>query len=100
MRLPARDYEATIVATMVIGIRELKNRATEILREVEENRAPVVVTRHGRPSALILPIGSPEAEDYVLSHAPEIVASLREAESDMRGRKTIGLSTYKRRRDL
>lgn len=85
---------------MAIGIRDLKNRATEILRGVEENRSPVVVTRHGRPSALILPIDSPEAEDYVLSHAPEIVASLREAESDHRRRKTVGLTTYKRRRGL
>lgn len=85
---------------MVIGIRDLKNRATEILRGVEENRSPVVVTRHGRPSALILPIDSPEAEDYVLSHAPEIVASLREAESDHRKGKTVDLTTYKRRRGL
>lgn len=60
---------------MAIGIRELKNHATEILRGVEERKAPVVVARYGRPNALILPINSPEAEDYVLSHAPEIVAS-------------------------
>ena len=85
---------------MSIGIRELKNRATEILRGVEVGKAPVVVTRHGRPTALILPIDSPEAEDYVLSHAPEFVASLREAESDLGRGKTIGLRTYKRRRDL
>lgn len=85
---------------MAVGIRELKNRATEILRGVEERKAPVVVTRHGRPSALILPIDSPEAEDYVLSHAPAIIASLREAESDRRRGKTIGLRAYKRRRGL
>lgn len=88
------------MATMAVGIRELKNRATEILRGVEEQKAPVVVTRHGRPTALILPIDSPEAEDYVLSHAPEIVASLREAESDLRRGRTTSLRAYKRRRDL
>lgn len=88
------------MATMAVGIRELKNRATEILRGIEEEKAPVVVTRHGRPRALILPIDSPEAEDYVLSHAPEIVASLKAAESDLRRGKTIGLRTYRRRRGL
>jgi len=62
--------------------------------------APVVITRHGRPRALILPIDSPEAEDYVLSHAPEIIASLREADTDLREGKTITLKTYKRRRGL
>ena len=49
---------------------------------------------------LILPMDSPEAEDYVLSHGREIVASLREAEADLRRGKTISLKTYKRRRGL
>lgn len=98
--MPPPSFAATIIATMAVGIRDFKNRVTEILRGVEERKSPVVVTRHGRPSALILPIDSPEAEDYVLSHAPEIVASLREAESDRRLGRTINLRAYKRRRGL
>lgn len=96
----SRSKGATIVGTMAIGIRDLKNRASEILRAVEAGSGPVVITRHGRPSALILPINSPEAEDYVLSHASEIVASLREADADLRQGKTISLKTYKRRRGM
>lgn len=52
-------------------------------------RKGLVVTRHGKPAALILPIDSPEAEDYVLSHAPEIVKSLREAEDDLTAGKAV-----------
>lgn len=85
---------------MAIGIRELRNRASEILRGVEELKSHVVVTRHGRPSALILPIDSVEAEDYVLSHAPEIVASLREADTDLRRGNTVSLRKYKKQRGL
>lgn len=85
---------------MAIGMRELKNRVAQILRGIEEGHGPVVVTRHGRPTALILPIDSPEAEDYVLAHAPAIVASLREAESDLRSGKTLSLSEYRRKRGL
>jgi prevent-host-death family protein len=39
-----------------VGVRELKNRATEILRNVRENQAEYVVTYHGRPVAVLLPI--------------------------------------------
>lgn len=85
---------------MAIGIRDLKNRATEILRTMSETGAAVVVTRHGRPTALILPIESAEAEDYVLAHAPEIVSSLREAESDLRTGQTVTMDSYRRRRGL
>jgi len=85
---------------MAVGIRDLKNRATQILREVEEEGAAVVVTRHGRPAALILPIGSAEAEDYVLAHSHEIVSSFREAQADLRGGRTTTLRSYRRGRGI
>ena len=85
---------------MVVGVRDLKNRTTEILRSIEKSGSAVVVTRHGKPTALILPMGSPEAEDYILSHAPEVVASLREAEADLRSGRTTTLKSYRRRRGL
>jgi prevent-host-death family protein len=39
-----------------IGIRELKTRASEIVRKVKEEGAHYVVTRHGNPVAVLLPI--------------------------------------------
>jgi antitoxin YefM len=85
---------------MAIGIRELRNRVTEVLRRVQERGSGIVVTRHGRPAALILPIDSPEAEDYVLSHAPEFVTSLREADADLRAGRTITLDEYRKTRKI
>jgi prevent-host-death family protein len=85
---------------MAVGIRDLKNRTAQIVRAVEEEGSAVVVTRHGRPAALILPIDSPEAEDYALSHASEVVSSLREAESDLRAGRTTTLRAYRRRRGV
>ena len=41
---------------MRVGVRELKNRTTEILRDVRENRAEYVVTYYGRPVAVLLPV--------------------------------------------
>ena len=41
---------------MRVGVRELKNQATEILRQVRENHAEYVVTYHGRPVAVLLPV--------------------------------------------
>jgi prevent-host-death family protein len=39
-----------------IGIRELKARASELVRAVNEERARYVITRRGKPAALIIPI--------------------------------------------
>ncbi len=40
-----------------IGVRELKARASEIIRKVREQRARYVITYRGRPVALLMPLG-------------------------------------------
>jgi len=62
-----------------VGVRELKNRASEILRAVREEGAEYIITYQGRPSAVLLPIdiGEEELEDYILAHHPHFV-ELRE----------------------
>ena len=39
-----------------VGVRELKNQATGIIRDVRENRAEYVVTYRGRAVAVLLPV--------------------------------------------
>lgn len=39
-----------------IGIRELKGHASAIMRDVRDKRARYVITRRGRPVALLTPI--------------------------------------------
>jgi len=47
--------------TSSIGVRELKNGATRIIRAVRESRAEYIVTVHGKPAAILRPI-TPEDE--------------------------------------
>jgi prevent-host-death family protein len=39
-----------------IGIRELKARASEVVRAVKERRARYLITQRGRPVALLVPL--------------------------------------------
>lgn len=45
-----------------IGIRELKARASEIIRKVRDRRARYVITYRGRPVGVLLPLEEPELE--------------------------------------
>jgi len=58
-----------------VGVRELKNRTSEILRAVREERAEYIITYQGRPMAVLLPIDidEEELEDYILTHHPHFV---------------------------
>lgn len=42
--------------TEEIGIRELKSRASEVVRAVKEERARYIITQRGKPAALIIPL--------------------------------------------
>jgi len=45
-----------------IGIRELKSRASELVRTVKEERARYVITQRGKPAALIVPLDAAPPE--------------------------------------
>ncbi len=68
-----------------VGIKELKNQTTEILRGVREEGLEYVVTFHGWPVAVLLPI----ADDFLVGEqrravetaypSTELIAELRAA---------------------
>ena len=51
--------------TEEIGIRELKSRASEVVRAVKEERARYVITQRGKPAAIIIPIDAAPPEKSV-----------------------------------
>jgi len=59
-----------------IGIKELKATASAVVDSVEDGAA-YVVTKRGRPAAVLLPVE--EAEDLVLANADEYVRMRRQA---------------------
>jgi prevent-host-death family protein len=64
-----------------IGIRELKARASEIVRAVRDRRARYIVTYRGRPVGMLVPLGeapSAEAADEAVSAAWEDLTRLGE----------------------
>jgi prevent-host-death family protein len=49
-----------------VGVRELKNHTSQIVRAVREARAEYVITYRGRPVARLLPIAEEEEGEQVL----------------------------------
>ena len=48
--------------TEEIGIRELKARASEVVRAVKGERARYIITQRGKPAALIIPLDAAPPE--------------------------------------
>ncbi len=52
-----------------VGIRELRDHASEILRRVREEKAQYVVTYQGHLTALLIPLDQDSLEKYLGSQA-------------------------------
>ena len=46
-----------------VGVRELKNRASEIIRAVREERVEYVITYRGKPVARLVPVTAEEDDE-------------------------------------
>jgi prevent-host-death family protein len=71
-----------------IGIKELKAEASRIIDEVASG-ASYVVTKRGRPAAVIVPID--QAEDVILANATEFIEMRRRARADHKKGRTVSL---------
>jgi prevent-host-death family protein len=63
-----------------VGIRELGERASAVVGDVERTGHAVLVTRRGRPVAVVSAIDEEALLDFVLAGAPEYVRGMRAAE--------------------
>jgi prevent-host-death family protein len=61
-----------------IGVRELKNQATRILRAVREEMAEYVITLHGDPIAVLRPLTDEEVESLRLAGADKDLAEMKD----------------------
>jgi prevent-host-death family protein len=71
-----------------IGVKELKNTTSRVLDEVEAGER-VIVTKRGRPSAVIMSMR--DAEDFVLAHAEEFTEMRLKGRREHTAGKTVSL---------
>jgi len=55
-----------------ISIRDLKIRASEIIRQVRDQRTRYIITYRGRPVGVLLPLPESEVEEQLLNESPAI----------------------------
>lgn len=75
------------------NVRELKARTSEMLRTVEKGNT-VLVTTHGRPTAMLVPVTEDEIEDALLTYSPQLRKKIQAGLKDVRAGRTMSLTDY------
>ena len=53
----------------IASVKEVKNKLSQFLRTAETE--DIVITKNGRPNAVLHHLGEDELEDYLLEHDPK-----------------------------
>ena len=78
-------------------VRELKTKTSGMLRTVERGNT-VLVTTHGRPPAMLVPVTENDIEDALLAYSPTLRKKIEAGLKDIRAGRTMMLSDYKTKR--
>jgi antitoxin YefM len=77
-----------------VPLGDAKNRLSEVVDRLEREHGRVVITKHGRPAAVMLSIDDLESLEETLEilSDPTLMRSLRRAERETRSGKAVRLT--------
>jgi antitoxin YefM len=77
-----------------VPLAEVKNRLSEVVERLEREHGRVVITKHGRPAAVMLSLEDLESleETLAILSDPELMAAIREADVEVAAGETTRLS--------
>lgn len=82
------------VAMPIVNMRELSRGTSKVIGAVVRTGRPAIVTKGGRPVAVVSAVDPDEIEDWLLANSPGIVESLRQADADLAAGRTVSLDDY------
>ena len=77
-----------------LPLAEVKNHLSEVVERLEREHGRVVVTKHGRPAAVMLSVEDLESLEETLEilSSPRLLAEIRRGERDAKAGRTERLS--------
>ncbi len=77
-----------------VSLAEVRNHLSEVVERIEREHGRVVITKHGRPSVVLLSLEDLESLEETLEilSDPQLMAAVREAEADVASGRTTRLT--------
>ena len=73
------------------NIKELQKDASGIIKSVEKGE-DVIITKRGKPAAVIYPLTEETIEDYMVQHSPAIRRKIEEGLKDIKEGRVMPLA--------
>ena len=78
----------------MVSTADLKAHANKLLRFVRNGKRPVVITRHGKPCAVLEPCTEDDIEGLAFEYGPEVLRMARESARDMAAGRYVTMERF------
>ena len=77
-----------------VSLAEVRSRLSEVIERLESQHGRVVITKHGRPAAVLLSVEDLESLEETLEvmRDPALVEALRQSETELAADRTQALT--------
>jgi antitoxin YefM len=77
-----------------VSLADVKNRLSEVVERLERDHGRVIITKHGRPAAVMLSIEDLESleETLAILSDPSLMRDIQRSEREARAGKTVRLT--------
>lgn len=79
------------------SVRDLKFKTSEVLRRTTKGE-PVIITSHGRPTAMLVPAAEQDLEDLLLAYSPSLRRKIQKGLEDIEKGRLVSLEAHLARR--
>ncbi|MBI4063875.1 MAG: type II toxin-antitoxin system Phd/YefM family antitoxin [Elusimicrobia bacterium] len=69
----------------------LKNDTNKVIRRVRASKEPVIVTQHGHPAVVIIPV---KEDDLVFKHEKAYLKAVQQGLHDIKAGRTVSLKSF------
>lgn len=88
---------ATLIAMTVdaqMALKDVKNRLSEVVDQVEREHDRVVITKHGRPAAVVVSVDDLASleETLEIMARPKLIAQIRDSLADLEAEPATALT--------
>ncbi len=84
----------------MVSTAELKAHANRLLSLVRNGTKPVVITRHGKPCAVLEPCTEDDLEALAFEYGPAVLKMARESARDMAARRYVTMEQFAKKHGL
>lgn len=84
----------------MVTTAELKTHANRLLGLIRSQSRPVIITRHGKPCAVLEPCTEDDLEGLAFEYGPEVLKMARQSARDMAAGRYVTMERFAKKHGL